>query len=67
MYEKNIRNSFFVCKVIINIFVGLHLEFLTTKCGLLKIFELLLGEFENNFYESSCWSMTFIVNSRKLL
>lgn len=27
-------------------FVGLHLEFLTTKCGLLKIFELLLGELE---------------------
>lgn len=50
MYEKIIRNSFFVSKVIINIFVGLHLEFLTTKCGLLKIFELLLGEFENNFY-----------------
>lgn len=25
------------------LFKGLHLEFLTTKCGLLKIFELLLG------------------------
>lgn len=24
-------------------FLGLHLEFLTSKCGLLKIFELLLG------------------------
>lgn len=36
----------FLCLFVIAVrfFLGLHLEFLTTKCGLLKIFELLLGK-----------------------
>lgn len=31
------------------VLLGLHLEFLTTKCGLLKIFELLLGLYTRSF------------------
>ena len=48
--KRRIIKISFVIKSMKIFLVGLYLEFLTTKCGLLKIFELLLGKVVKLFY-----------------
>lgn len=43
-FELSLKFVFVVHKKLFFCDLGFHLQFLTTKCGLLKVFELLLGE-----------------------